>query len=83
MDERREPPPRPGSYPPIAADATLSPVQQAHIDYSSHVVGAEGLAACQRCSDRDRDRCPEGNRLWQAWTDACDDAYRQLHPGRR
>lgn len=75
MDERREDPAAPGSHPPIPA-TMLPTAQQAHVDYTGHVVG------CDRCRDIDRDRCNEGGRLWRIWTEACDDAYRQLNPGR-
>ena len=77
MDEVTDQPPERGSHPPIAAArARLSPVQAAHARYSTHTGG------CPRCSDIDRDRCPEGDRLWRAWNDACDDAYRKLHGAR-
>lgn len=81
MDDRRDPPAEPGSHPSIAG-ATLPTAQQAHLDYNRHIEGGDGVRGCQRCSDVDRDRCAEGDRLWEAWDKAIGEAYRQLHPGR-
>jgi hypothetical protein len=81
MDERKDPPPEQGSRPPIAATGGLPTAQQAHIDYTAHVTGEGRAHRCQRCSDVDRMRCSEGERLWQAWNRALNDAYEQLHHG--
>lgn len=55
---------------PVASQP--SPVQLARGAYAAHVRG------CRKCTDVDRDRCSDGQRLWRAWEGACDDAYRQL-----
>lgn len=83
MQERRDGPPDngTGAEPIPAADVQLSPVQQAHIAYSRHVAGTKRARGCKQCGDIDRYRCAEGDRLWRAWTDTCDEAYRQLHRG--
>ncbi|MPY47194.1 hypothetical protein [Streptomyces acidicola] len=76
MDERRDPPPTPEPGVPRQMNAPsgeLSPVQQARRRYVQHVTDE-----CARCRDVDRDRCDEGERLYRAWIDVCDDAYRQL-----
>lgn len=80
MDERRDPTgaPEPGVphqiEPPDGERAgDLSPVQKARQAYERHVA-----ADCDRCRDIDRDRCPEGDRLYRAWIDIVDDACRQL-----
>ena len=78
MDERRDSQPPPESGPLITPTGDLPTAQQAHLDYNRHIVGDEHKARCQRCSDVDRDRCPEGDRLWRIWTQACDAAYQQL-----
>ena len=78
MDERREPPPEDGSRREIAADpGRLSPVQKAQQARAAHT------GRCRQCRDIDRQRCAEGEELWQAWTTALDDAYEQLHGGTR
>lgn len=78
MDERRDPQPDSGTGPTEPAASTLPTAQQAHLDYSKHIEGAGRVRGCQRCSDVDRDRCAEGDRLWQAWNTALNDAYDRL-----
>jgi len=73
MDERREHGPGSGSSPPVAGQGRLSPVQQAHNEYSHHAT------TCPKCRDIDRGRCNEGEQLWRDWNTACDDAYRRLN----
>jgi len=78
MDERRgdQPPPETGPHWPALPPATrLSPVQEAQ---HAHAVHAN---ECRQCADVDRQRCSIGEQLWQAWTAALDNAYRQLHDG--
>jgi len=76
MNEGRDRQPQPESGPPqlIAPDG-LSPVQKAQYYRNAHAAG------CQQCADIDRRLCPEGERLLQAWQEAMDAAYRQLHRG--
>jgi translation initiation factor 2 beta subunit (eIF-2beta)/eIF-5 len=74
VDERRDPAPGDGTTrPALAAEASrLSPVQQARRLYVAHAT------SCPRCSDIDRNRCGDGERLWRGWTAACEEAYRRL-----
>jgi hypothetical protein len=75
VDEGRDPTPEQGTRrQPIPADDEPSP-KQASDAYKAHAQPE----ACQRCSDIDRGRCETGERLWKAWTKACDEAFRQLH----
>lgn len=76
MDERREPPPDSGTGPEPIPAVSLSPVQAAQRARAVHARG------CRQCADIDRQRCPVGEELWQAWTETLDEAYRQLHGGR-
>jgi len=75
VDEGREQDPEPGTgRQSIPAGGDLSP-KEASNAYKAHARPEE----CQRCSDIDRGRCETGERLWKAWTKACDAAYEQLH----
>ena len=75
VDERRDKQPasEPGAQPPALPAPGLSPVQEAQRARVDHT------KCCRQCADIDRQRCPIGERLWQAWTVALDDAYRRLH----
>lgn len=76
MDDRRgdQPESEAGPHPPAIPRGTrLSPVQEAQHAHADHA------DQCRQCADVDRQRCTEGDRLWQAWTAALDDAYRRLH----
>lgn len=80
MDERRDPPPTPEPSVPSQTETprgeredTLSPVQKARRAYVTHAT-----ARCGQCRDIDRDRCGEGERLYRAWIDVCDDAIQRI-----
>jgi len=73
MGERRDEPPAEGSRPDlIAATTRLSPVQEAYGASIAHAL------ACTKCRDIDRARCVDGDRLWHAYLEIADEAYRQL-----
>ena len=73
MAEPRDQPPETGTRPTAIAAGKLSPVQEVQRARACHA------DICTQCNDIDRERCAEGERLWQAWTTALDDAYRRLH----
>lgn len=76
VDDRRGDQPEPEAGPQLPAiprGTRLSPVQEVQQARAAHA------AECRQCADVDRQRCAEGDRLWQAWTAALDDAYRRLH----
>jgi hypothetical protein len=75
VDERRDTPPQLGSGPtlPIIAAVKLSPVQEAYGDYARHFTG------CTACRDIDQTRCDDADRLYRAWRELTDDAYRRLN----
>jgi hypothetical protein len=73
VDERRDPPPEPGSGPPVIASvAKLSPIQQAWSDYVDH-----GLK-CPKCRTLDAGPCGEAERLHSAFQAAGDTAFERL-----
>lgn len=74
MDERRDSAPPAVTRPPVIASGagTLSPVQQAYSDYVGHATH------CAHCRDVDRGACEDAGRLWRAYHDLSDEAYRQL-----
>lgn len=75
VDQGRDQEPEHGTgRQPIPADHEPTP-KQASEAYKAHAQPE----VCQRCSDIDRGRCETGERLWRAWTRACDAAYEQLH----
>lgn len=75
MDERRDPPPQPGSEraPIVAAASALSPIQQAWGRFVHHVT-----VTCARCRDIDQTRCDDAEQLYRAWRELTEDAYRRL-----
>jgi hypothetical protein len=78
MDERRDPPPEPGTRPALIASGTskLSPVQQAWGAYADHATH------CLQCRDIDAERCQIAEQLHRAYEALSDDAFRELRHGR-
>jgi hypothetical protein len=75
VDERRDQQAGDGSSPrPVAAAVQLPPAQQAWARYATHTL------RCLVCRDVDR-ICDESGRLYRAWRDLADDAFRQLGGG--
>jgi hypothetical protein len=74
VDERREPPPPPVTRPPVITSAAgnLSPLQQAYSHYVTHTTN------CDVCRDIDCSPCKESERLWNAYQERGDEAYRRL-----
>ena len=70
MDERRDPQPGAGTRAPIAGEPATP--KQARGDYDRHA------SRCAQCQDIDHERCADGERLWRAWSTACDQAYVRL-----
>lgn len=77
MDERRDPPPKPVTRPPLISSAAgnLSPLQQAYSRYVTHTT------KCDRCRDIDRGRCEDSERLWRAYRAMGDETYRRMSDG--
>ena len=74
MDERRDiPPPRESGprLPLVAANTSLSPLQEAYADYTSHAI------KCAACRDVDR-KCTKVEDLLRAYRAVEDDTFRQL-----
>ena len=73
MSESRDDPPTPASRRDLIASTTrLSPVQEAYGASTRHALG------CPKCRDIDRDRCSEGDKLWNDYLAISDQAYRRL-----
>lgn len=73
MDERKDPPPKPVTRPPvIVSGVRLSPLQQAYSLYVQHTI------KCDTCRDVDRGNCATSEELWRVYQAVGAAAYRQL-----